>query len=123
MSLVVLRSPDIERAVRFYQAIGMLFTKHRHGSGPEHYATEENSFVFEIYPIGSRIPTTSVRIGFSVDDVDSVVKTLADIGGQIVSSPKNSPWGRRAVIKDLDGHTIELTNCPGGEEIVVAPAR
>ena len=108
LNLIVLRSPDIDRAVRFYQAMGLKFDKHRHGKGPEHYACEE-SMVFEIYPLGSgQPPTTSTRIGFSVDDVDSVSKLLKEAGGKVISAPADSEWGRRAVVKDLDGHVVEL---------------
>lgn len=51
LNLVVLRSPDVHRAVRFYRVLGLLFTVERHGSGPEHYAAVVNGFVFEIYPL------------------------------------------------------------------------
>ena len=50
LNLVVIRSPDIERACRFYSALGLAFTKHAHGTGPEHYACEIGGIVFEIYP-------------------------------------------------------------------------
>ena len=49
LNLVVLRSPDVERAKRFYELLGLTFAKHRHGSGPEHYASEDGPLVFEIY--------------------------------------------------------------------------
>lgn len=120
VNLIVLRSLDIDRAARFYQAMGLLFTKHRHGSGPEHYASEVNGFVFEIYPLGTATSTVSTRIGFSVDDVDSVVEMLLDVGGELLSGPKESEWGRRAVIKDLDGHTLELLTPPNRDRIVAS---
>ncbi len=47
MNLTVIRSPDIDRAAMFYQTMGLLFTKHRHESGPEHYSSCVNGFVFE----------------------------------------------------------------------------
>ena len=120
LNLIVLRSSDIDRAARFYQAMGLLFTKHRHGSGPEHYASEVNGFVFEIYPLGTATSTVSTRVGFSVDDVDSVVEMLLDVGGELLSGPKESEWGRRAVMKDLDGHTLELLTPPNRDRIVTS---
>ena len=117
-NLVVLRSGDIDRAATFYSAMGLLFMKHSHGTGPEHYSSEVAGFVFEIYPINStQLPTTSVRIGFSVDDVDSVIRLLEEVGGKIVSPPKDSEWGRRAVIKDLDGHSVELITPPNRDKM------
>ncbi len=108
-NLLVIRSPNIHRAVEFYKSMGMNFVLHSHGKGPEHYAAELPGFVFEIYPeTKDSVPTTGTRIGFCVTELDGVVKSLSEVGGQIVSAAKQSPWGRRAVVRDLDGHTIEL---------------
>lgn len=109
LNLVVLRSPDIDRAVTFYLQMGLCFTRHAHGSGPEHYTSEVGGLVFEVYPSTARSqPTTGTRIGFQVDSVDEMVALLSAIGAEVVSSPKDSEWGRRAVVKDLDGHVVEL---------------
>src|SRR4051812_27334640 len=50
LNLLVIRSPDIDRSARFYELLGLSFTKHAHGTGPVHYAGELGSAVFEIYP-------------------------------------------------------------------------
>lgn len=118
MNLTVLRSPDIDRAAKFYSEMGLLFVKHRHGNGPEHYASAVAGFVFEIYPLGNHPPTTSTRIGFSVDDVDSLVVMLVRIGAELISAPTDTQWGRRAVMKDFDGHTIELLTPPDRDKVV-----
>lgn len=114
-NLIVLRSPDIHRAAAFYlKALGLLLTLERHGDGPEHYSSSVAGFVFELYPLSvGRTPTTAVRIGFSVDSVDELVPLVRAAGGEIVSGPHDSSWGRRAVVKDLDGHTVELVTPPG----------
>ena len=119
MNLTVIRSSDIEGSAAFYTEMGLLLTKHRHGSGPEHYTSVMNGFVFEIYPLGSGAPTTGTRIGFSVDDVDSIVRLLMDAGGTVVTHPRDSEWGRRAVVKDPGGHSVELVT-PPKRDIVVA---
>jgi catechol 2,3-dioxygenase-like lactoylglutathione lyase family enzyme len=109
LNLVVLRSPDIDRAAAFYQRMGLLFTRHAHGSGPQHYSSEVSGFVFEIYPTTAKSgPTTGTRIGFRVDSVDEVVRLLTELGTEVVTAPHDSEWGRRAVVKDLDGHVVEL---------------
>lgn len=119
-NLLVLRSRDCERTVRFYREIGLVFLQHRHGSGPLHYASESAGFVFEIYPLGTASPTTSVRFGFSVDDVDSLVEPVVELGGTLVSGPADSPWGRRAVVTDPDGHTVELLTPPDRDRIAAS---
>lgn len=108
-NLIVLRSADMERAAAFYARLGLKFTRHAHGSGPEHQASEADGLVFEIYPLTEKsAPTAGVRIGFLVDDVDPVLADLTDSGAVVVSPAKDSEWGRRAVVRDPDGHVIEL---------------
>ena len=120
VNLLVIRSEDIDRSVAFYEAVGLSFHKHSHGAGPEHYACERNGFVFEIYPLSEKQqPTVSTRLGFSVDDVDVVVEVLIQSGVKVVSGPKDSEWGRRALVKDFDGHTVELVE-PNRREQSVA---
>lgn len=90
-NLLVVRSPDTDRAVRFYRAMGLVFERHSHGIGPEHYAAVVCGFVFEIYPQRNADEgTLSVRLGFSVDDVDSVVEMLRNEGAVVVMPPKDS---------------------------------
>jgi lactoylglutathione lyase len=110
LNLVVLRCEDVDRAAAFYAELGLHFEKHAHGSGPLHYACEESGMVFELYPASEKSPATkSTRIGFVVDDVDACIDALGQVGAKVVTPPADSPWGRRAVIRDLDGHTVELT--------------
>jgi catechol 2,3-dioxygenase-like lactoylglutathione lyase family enzyme len=112
-NLLVLRSPDIERAAAFYRRLGFEFTRHAHGSGPMHYASESAGFVFEIYPLKPNSPpTNSTRLGFRVGSVDDMFRHLGEAGAEIISPPADSEWGRRAVIKDPDGHVIELSTPP-----------
>lgn len=113
-NLVVLRSRDLNRARTFYQAPGVKLTQHSHGHGPVHLAAKTNGQVFEIYPLTEDdVPTSSARIGFCVPSVGDACQALLAAGGQAVSSPRNSPWGRRAVVADPDGHRVELTASVG----------
>lgn len=108
LNLVVLRARDMERAALFYSKMGLQFQKHRHGRGPEHYSSVVGGFVFELYPLLDQPPTTGTRVGFSVADVDAVFDQLTELGAEVVVRPADSEWGRRAVVKDFDGHAVEL---------------
>jgi lactoylglutathione lyase len=109
LNLVVIRAADPERAVRFYEIMGLVFEKHKHGSGAEHFASEGN-VVFEIYPRTSESESTSAtRLGFRVGDINATIARLVAAGVNVVSPVKDSPWGRRAVVDDFDGHRVELT--------------
>ena len=108
LNLLVIRSPDIERAIRFYEILGLALLKHAHGSGPEHYtAVAVDGSVFEIYPLlpGQR-PTTDTRFGFAVDNVDDLVPALGKEGATVVVRPHDRDERRHAVVTDLDGHRV-----------------
>ena len=109
-NLVVIRSSNPEESVRFYSMMGLDFSKHRHGNGKEHFASEVGQVTFEIYPQKTTTESTiKTRLGFNVVDVNSLAMRLCDEGFSIIMKPKNSEWGIRAVVADPDGHKVELT--------------
>lgn len=74
-----------------------------------HYAAQADGLVFEIYPMTSKsLSTTGTRIGFIVSALDEIVGALEAAGATILTPPTHSEWGRRAVVKDPDGHVVEL---------------
>jgi lactoylglutathione lyase len=110
LNLIVIRSVDLERSVNFYQRLGLIFVKHRHDTGLEHFASTLGGVTFEIYPQTPKAGTTiGTRLGFQVLDLDALMTTLSKADTQILIQPTDSEWGRRAVIADPDGHRIELT--------------
>src|SRR5688572_14131031 len=107
LNLIVVRSPDIARSVAFYSRIGLKFTQHRHGSGPEHFSAElAGGGVFELYPLSGGAPSAATRIGFRVPSVERVLVTLQDCPEAIVSALRDSEWGRRAIVSDPDGNRV-----------------
>ena len=97
----------MERSRLFYESIGLQFERHRHDNGLPHLSSIGSGAVVEIYPANGK-DTTDVRLGFQVENVDRVLQTIEGLGGTIVSPAQPSPWGKRAVVKDGDGHTVEL---------------
>lgn len=109
LSLVVIRAHDIDRLAYFYQALGLHFTKHRHGQGPEHLSSTIGTTVFEIYPARNASESTvSTRLGFSVPSLAEALGQLRGIHATVLSEPSDTPYGRRAVVKDFEGHKVEL---------------
>jgi lactoylglutathione lyase len=109
LNLVVIRSNNIDKSASFYQLLGMSFVKHQHGKGLEHFASEIGCTTFEIYPLVARTESTStIRLGFQITSLDTVVCELQKHGASIISAPANSPWGWRAVVSDPDGNRVEL---------------
>ncbi len=109
LNLVVLRSSDVGRAAAFYTQLGLQFSKHRHGNGPEHFAAELPGGVFELYPLSSDGKSTlGTRIGFRIPSVDAALAAVSGYPNAVISPAKDSEWGRRAVVADPDGHRVEL---------------
>jgi predicted enzyme related to lactoylglutathione lyase len=99
----------VARAIAFYTRLGLRFSQHRHGNGPEHFSAEISGVVFEIYPAAQDgASTVGTRIGFRVPSVNAALAAIADYPAAIVSPAKDSEWGRRAIVTDPDGHRIEL---------------
>jgi predicted enzyme related to lactoylglutathione lyase len=107
LNLLVLRSSDIERAKAFYACFGMTFTRHAHGTGPEHYAHEDDAGVFEIYPAAPGASPDTGGLGFAVPRLESVADALRATGAA-PGEPRENPWGRTFVARDPDGRRVEV---------------
>lgn len=110
--LLVLPSNNLDQTALFYSKLGITFDRHRHGTdrepGPEHLAAELTGCILEFYP-ATTTPIQPVRFGLRVPNLDTAIASFQDAPEAIVSPPKQTPWGRRALLKDPDGHKIELT--------------
>jgi hypothetical protein len=114
LNLLVIRAADLDRSAAFYRLLGLTFTKHRHGAGPEHYASEDGPVVFEIYPRGEGAGTAAARLGFRVPKLEGTISALRSGGAQVITPPARTEWGYRAVVLDPDGHRVELLEPTAG---------
>ena len=100
--------------LNLYRTLGLVFTQEQHGTGPIHYSCEFGGTVLEIYPGDEgRAPDRrnggATSLGFRVQSVNETLSALKLLGTPIITQPKDSQWGRRAVIADPDGRTIEIS--------------
>lgn len=109
LTLIVIYARNLEATREFYAALGITFQDEQHGSGPRHYAATLGGAVFEIYPLRDDEPMGGLRLGFGVESVDRTVQSLRQRQIKIVTEPRDSPWGRRAVVADPNGNRVELT--------------
>ena len=107
LNLLVLRCRDLEASRRFYEQLGMRFSPHAHGSGPRHYAHEDDRGVFELYPAGQSAGGDATGLGFGSTDLGETSARLAasGFGPQPV---RQNPWGRSFVVRDPDGRRVEV---------------
>lgn len=113
LGLVVLRTGNVDMALAFYRAIGLSFVEEKHGSGPVHYSCQVGEVVLEIYPGSPQEPrdyrsSGATMLGFNVASLDAALNKMKLINAPILTTPKTSSWGRRAVVQDPDGRAIEL---------------
>jgi lactoylglutathione lyase len=107
LNLVVLYADDLQSARQFYSTLGCRFQLEKHGSGPEHYSAVLGRTVFELYP-GNHRATGRTRIGFRVRSMDQTLESLRAQDVKVLSAPRASEWGRRAVVEDPMGNCVEL---------------
>ncbi|MBT6153229.1 MAG: glyoxalase/bleomycin resistance/extradiol dioxygenase family protein [Planctomycetaceae bacterium] len=109
LSLLVLKTHQIDAMCQFYESVGIDLVAEQHGSGPLHFAGRIGSAVIEIYPLveGDEADKT-IRLGFVVGDLGPVIESLVrrDLSPQ--KEPKKTEWGLRIVVKDPDGRSVEL---------------
>ena len=87
----------------------MDFSCESHGDGPTHFVCKVGDLIFEIYPLAAeQPPTTSVRVGLRVDDLESLLTELPQ-GMTLVKTPEDIEGIATAIVRDSEGHTIELT--------------
>jgi lactoylglutathione lyase len=109
LSLVVIRSGNMDRAATFYGALGVSMIKHAHGRSPEHYSGSLGGLVLEIYPAqGAGDSTARVRLGFKVDDLKKTVEAVRKVGGKVLTEPALTAFGFAATVEDFDGHKVEI---------------
>ncbi len=83
----------------------MAFIRHAHGSGPEHYAHEDERGVFEIYPAKPGGAPDKTGLGFAVADLLDMHEKLAAYQPQAISE---NEWGKSFVVCDPDGRRVEV---------------
>lgn len=108
ISAVTLATPDMARAVRFYEALGFpiaygdetgAFTSFRVGQGSLNLARAASQ----------PPPGGTMRIIFHVDDVDAMYAHVLARGFTPEAPPRDAPWGERYFhLTDPDGHALSF---------------
>ena len=140
LNALVIRSGDIDALRDWYALLGLSFAREKHGAGPWHYASVlPGGLVFEIYPLTKPKPTAAApappapvadattRLSFAVSDLDALMALLTAapdaasasasasrrlLPVSVVSGVRVDAFGRSAVVRDLDGRSVELVQTP-----------
>jgi hypothetical protein len=108
LSLLVIRTRQIEAVRFFYETLGVNFVEERHGAGPVHFAGHVGATLLEIYPLTAGEADTTTRLGFTVADLGWIIESLWRRNLSPLKQAQQSEWGLRFVVKDPDGRSVEL---------------
>jgi lactoylglutathione lyase len=118
---LVLFSSRVQQTAAFYRALGLDLVGADHGDG-EHFSADVGGVRVAVLDAEAAAPPAPWRVagttfpGFWVDSLDAVLPDLTRAGAPLLLAHEPRPWGCRAVVKDPDGRTIELSqrdHCPG----------
>lgn len=109
LTLLVLKTSQVDRLRTFYAALGIELNEERHGKGPIHYSGRIGELVLEVYPLPEDAGVDSTtRLGFAVENLAETLAALQNIGTPVVTPAQETAWGQRAVVRDPDGRAVEL---------------
>jgi predicted enzyme related to lactoylglutathione lyase len=114
LSGVIIVSKQAEQLAQFYRdVVGIELEAEDHGGLETHWGTELGDIHFAIHPEsnfpGSPAGNASVKLAFTVFDLDSVLSRFEDHGVELAYPVKNEGFGRMVAIRDPEGNFIELT--------------
>lgn len=112
LSLIVIRTAEIEASLAFYCALGVTFAREQHGSGPIHYSCDFGGLILELYPnkasLQQELSTHTTMLGFKVLSLQSTLAELQKLGIKPKGAPKESKWGRWVNVIDSSGRTVQI---------------
>ncbi len=106
LTFVTLRCKDLDATRVFYETLGLETTIVRHRDGTHHYDCKAGDQSVELYP-HRRGDSHDLRIGFQVNNLADLLHDLRARGIEVVQT-LGVPHVRYAVVRDPDGHTVEL---------------
>jgi hypothetical protein len=108
---ITVNTPNLENMVRFYEILGCEFKKIKVSIGGELFRSSLEGFDLSLMSIKSAQTGgyPKVMMGFKVNNLETKVALLISIPGVImILDPSDMPDGRKAILQDPDGHSVEL---------------
>jgi catechol 2,3-dioxygenase-like lactoylglutathione lyase family enzyme len=105
LNQVTVGTVDVERAERFYTALGLhLIVKDDHYL---RFECPDGESTFSVERVGRPPSGERVTVYFETDDVDGTCARLAGLGVEIARAPEDMSWlWREARLYDPDGHEL-----------------
>jgi predicted enzyme related to lactoylglutathione lyase len=114
LSAALLISKDAKKLANFYRdVIGVPLEDEKHGETEPHYGCELGDLHFAIHPLenfkDTGCGTGSVKLAFTVFDMNSFVKKVESHGVKLAYPPKDTGFAIMTALNDPDGNYVEFT--------------
>ncbi|HET7081744.1 MAG TPA: VOC family protein [Chloroflexia bacterium] len=107
LNFVLVQVPDAQAAREFYaDKLGLQVEEHK--GGFVQFQPRDGGAIFALEETPGAVPVQSVELWWQVDDTDRLYNTLQAQGVEIVSPPRDEPFGRALEVKDPAGHTVHM---------------
>ncbi|WP_010182202.1 VOC family protein [Aquimarina agarilytica] len=121
LNQVTVPSLDVEKAISFYQKLGLKLIVHSATNYARFECPNGNS-TFSIHKVEKLPHGHGIYVYFECEDLDNIVGKLKKEGIQFEEFPNDKTWlWREARLKDLDGNQLILFY--GGENRLNPPWR
>ncbi len=110
LNQVTVYSKDVEKAVRFYQKLGLLLIV---DSRPRYARFEcpDGDSTFSLHETDKETVNPNIVLYFECEDLDGKVSELKEKGIKFEQDPIDQTWlWREAVLRDTDGNKLILFN-------------
>jgi lactoylglutathione lyase len=117
---LTMNTANLPDQIEFYKGLGFVLEPVRVSKGSEYFRARPRDssagaqgILFEINLFGLQDKVNSatpiLQLCFSVAELDEVYKKLSSVPGvQSLLEPTDMPDGRKAIVKDPDGNSIEI---------------
>lgn len=95
----------------FYGIIGFEFVNQKIDKGSEIHRAHRQNIEFALYSLTSATKSSAptLQLGFRVSEIEQIVAKLSTVPGALcIMEPTQMPDGKKAIILDPDGNSVEL---------------
>jgi predicted enzyme related to lactoylglutathione lyase len=107
LDFVLLHVRDMAAERDFYAET---FDLQLEGQSPDfvQFLPQGGGAIFALSREGQPTPTATIELWWEVADVDAMHVALVKRGVEIVSAPKDEPFGRALLVKDPEGNLVSM---------------
>lgn len=108
---ITIKTSQLQDMLQFYQYLGFRFEKTQILKGTELHRAVVNGVELTLYPVTNVLGRSSpcLQLGIRVDKIVDLVGQLKQVPGAIcVLEPEELELGKKAIVIDPDGNSIEL---------------